>query len=54
MNKILKWDSRIKDYEVPRISVMEMDCSGCLCTSDVNFSEKEGIEETLYGDPVHF
>ena len=52
MNTNQKWNDRVKDYEVPRASVMELDSSGCLCTS--TFDEKEGIEDTLYGDPTDF
>lgn len=54
MNTDQKRNSAIKDYDVPRVSVLELENSGCLCTS-TNFDEKEGIEETtLYGDPIFF
>lgn len=52
MNTNQRRNDRIKDYEVPRASVMALESFGCLCTS--TFDEKEGIEDTLYGDPTDF
>ena len=53
MNTDQKRNNMVKDYDVPRALVIEIENAGCLWTS--NFDEKEGIEDTsLYGDPIYF
>lgn len=39
-------------YETPHLRQIVVECENLLCTS--SFSEKEGIEETLFGDPTDY
>ena len=44
------FQSRI--YETPVSRQIALECENVLCAS--NFSDTEGIEDTLYGDPTEY
>ena len=50
-----KFQSRVfqtRSYETPVSHQIVLECENVLCTS--NFSDTEGIEDTLYGDPTEY